>query len=65
MTNAVLAELKAQNAGAAVITKALDRLTASQNILRLAREELTAKGETPRYLALVDAARDEIAGVRL
>ena len=65
MTNAVLAELKAQNAGAAVITKALDRLTASQNILRLAREELTAKGETPRYLSLVDAARDEIAGVRL
>lgn len=65
MTNPVLAELKAQNAGARDITQVIDRLEASQNILRLAREELTAKGETPRYIALLDAARDEIKAVRL
>lgn len=65
MTNHVLAELRAQNAGARDLTKAIDRLESSQNILRLAREELTAKGETTRYFALVSAARVEIAGVQL
>lgn len=65
MTNLALAELKAQNASAREITQAIDRLLASQNILRLAREELAARGESPRYLALMEAARDEIKGVRV
>jgi len=64
-TNSVLTELRAKNAGAAALTKAIDRCVASENLARMAREELTAHGESPYYFALLDAYRDEIKGAAL
>ena len=54
--------LKSYNAHDVAQTKKFYHL--SESMIRF-REELTAKGETPRYFALVSAARVEISGVQL
>lgn len=63
--DAAVSDMRLRNATAQALTKRIDSCEAAGNILRLAREELTAKGETTRYFALVSAARVEIAGVQL
>ena len=63
VTEAVLADLRWKNGAAAALTRQIDQVGATENILRLAREELVANGRTSRYSALMSAARQELQQV--
>lgn len=60
ITDAAVSDMRLRNATAQALTKRIDSCEAAGNILRMAREEATAHGETQLYFALVREANRQI-----